>query len=327
MLCGVFILTLLFGISASAEVLLSKAKVELDLGIVTRLSQGSTRWSHDASALNPFVGNPTSELTYKDLTSHVIEFRGQFTLMEKWFLRINNGYGDITGGQLIDDDFVSEAGASALGATVSGAHRFSRTFSNVSGSGFWYINLDLGYVPLTFLDKRGAIAVFAGYQYWRETVQATGLTQAECTVFFCATPGTVAYVDQSVITNTMSWKSFRLGIESEFQVASKLLIAGSVAFIPVTALKNEDIHHLRTDLQQDPSFSMSGTGRGLNLEASASYRIIKNLFLNTGYRYWWLEVTDGTWQLHSVTGTTIAANLNQFKSVRHGVTLGLTHTF
>lgn len=319
--------TVLFAVSASAEILLSKANAVLDLGMVTGISQGSTRWSHDASGLNPLLGNPTSELTYEDLTSYVVEFHGQLTLKKKWFLRINNGYGGITGGRLIDDDYLSEAGSAAFGATVSGDHRYSRTFSDVGDSGVVYVNFDLGYVPLRFLGDAGAIGVFAGYQFWREQVRAKGLAQAECTVAFCASPGTVSHVDKTVITNTMSWHSLRLGIESEFPFASAFLINGSAAFIPLTALKNEDIHHLRTDLQQNPSFSMSGTGIGFNLEGNVSYRIKNHLFLDAGYRYWWLEVTDGTLQLHRVTGGTIAMNLNQFKSVRQGATLGLTYTF
>jgi len=323
----VLLFTVLFAISASAEILLSKANAELDLGMAAGITQGSTRWSHDASGIDPLVGNPTSELTYEDLTGQVVEFHGQLTLMKKWFLRINNGYGVLTAGRLIDDDFLSGAGAAALGATVSGDHRSSRTFSDVGDSYLAYVTFDLGYVPLTFLDDAGSIAVFAGYQFWREQVRAKGLTQVECTVASCASPGTVSHVGQTVITNTMSWHTLRLGIESEFQFASAFLIEGSAAFIPVAALQNEDIHHLRTDLQQNPSFSMSGTGIGFNLEGNVSYSIMKHLFLDAGYRYWWLEVTDGTWQLHRATGGTIAATLNQFKSVRRGGTLALTYTF
>ncbi len=97
--------------------------------------------------------------------------------------------------------------------------------------------------------------------------------------------------------------------------------------MPYTRLNNEDVHHLRTDLQKDPSFSMSGTGMGFNLEGRVSCMIIRHLYLNAGYRYWRLEVTDGTWQQHLITGPVVTANLNQLRSVRHGVTIGLTYSF
>jgi hypothetical protein len=92
-------------------------------------------------------------------------------------------------------------------------------------------------------------------------------------------------------------------------------------------LDNRDIHHVRTDLRQDPSFSMSGTGIGANFEVNVSYMIVKQLFFDLGYRYWWLRVADGDWKIHPLVGQTESANLNEFQTVRQGVTLGLTYQF
>ncbi len=72
---------------------------------------------------------------------------------------------------------------------------------------------------------------------------------------------------------------------------------------------------------------MSGTGMGLNLGSRASFMTIRHLYLNAGYRYWRLNVTDGTWRQHLITGPVVTANLNQLRSVRHGVTIGLTYSF
>ena len=317
-----------WGDQASAETQFAGSNMKFEAGIGTWISYGSTRWSHNASDVNPNLGNPSSELNYEDLNSNVVEFHSQVTLAKKWIVRVSNGYGAINNGRLIDDDFVSADGATAFGATVSGPHRFSRTFSDVDGSALWYVNLDLGYQPVGFLGERGTIKLFIGYQHWREKIEATGITQVECTALSqCAPAGTVSNVGQVVITNTVSWNSLRLGLEGELQLTSRFRIDGSVGFVPYTRLNNEDVHHLRTDLQKDPSFSMSGTGMGFNLEGRVSCMIIRHLYLNAGYRYWRLEVTDGTWQQHLLTGGTITANLNQLRSIRQGVTLGLTYSF
>jgi len=324
-----------WGSQAHGEMLFERSNLKFEAGIGTWISYGSTRWSHNASDGDPNLGNPSSELNYEDLNSNVIEFHSQVTLAKKWIVRVSNGYGAINNGRLIDDDFVSADGAEAFGATVSGPHRFSRTFSDIDGSALWYVNFDLGYKPVGFLGERGAIKLFIGYQHWREKAEATGLTQVECTVLTptaegvlpCFPAGTVKSVGQNAITNTMSWDSVRLGIEGSYQLLSRFLINGSVVFVPVTVLNNEDIHHLRTDLQKDPSFSMSGTGMGVNLEGRVSFMIIRHLYLSAGYRYWRLEVTDGTWRQHLITGPVVTANLNQLRSVRHGVTIGLTYSF
>ncbi len=315
-------------IFSSAKAFVQKHQLEFDAGIGTWISQGSTRWSHNASGVDPLLGNPSSELNYKDLASNVVELRGQVTLAQKWSLRANYGFGDITGGRLIDDDYVSQAGAVCC-TTLNRPHRFSRTFSDVNGSDLWYVNADLGYKAWSFLQEKGSLRVFLGYQYWREKVEATGVTQVECTSVGvnCNAVGTVTNRGQKVITNTVKWSSLRLGLESGYQFTSRFSIDGSVVWIPYTSMKNEDIHHLRTDLQQNPSFSMSGTGMGVNTEVTATLMIIQNLFFNVGYRYWWVGVTDGDWTNHPVSGASSTVQLNQLQSFRQGVTLGLDYKF
>ena len=316
------VFTLLGGGQASAQPV-------FDAGIGTWISQGSTRWSHDASSVCSVCGNPTSELHYKDLWSNVIEAQGRVTLAKRLFLRATYGFGEIHGGRLIDDDYVSAAGAAFYGATVGGPHRISRTFSDVNGSHLWYVNADIGHRLLSFFNERGSLRLFLGYQYWKEKVEATGVTQVECTSpgNFCNPAGTVSNRGEKASTNTVQWHSLRLGLEGGYQVVPRLSIDGRVVFIPRASMQNKDIHHLRSDLQKNPSFSMSGTGMGVNADVSASVMIINQLFVTVGYRYWWLEVTDGTWRNHPVSGASSTVNLNELRSIRQGVTLGLTYTF
>ena len=112
-----------------------------------------------------------------------------------------------------------------------------------------------------------------------------------------------------------------------FRITRDVIVDGSVAGIPYTSMQNEDTHLLRSDLRKDPSFSMSGTGFGVNAEAGLSYRVVASLWLDAGYRFWWLRVNDGNWTTHPVGSSPSTFNLNEFQSIRQGATLGLTFKF
>jgi len=326
-------LSVLLSEQSYSEEIVKRSSLEVEVGLSTWISQGNTKWSHNASGPNfpnNLLGNPSSELDYKDVWSNVVELHGQVSLRNGLFFRGQFGYGGIDDGTLIDDDYVSAAGASFFGTTVSGPQRISRTESDIDGSNLWYLNADVGYKFLTFAGGRGSLKGFVGYQYWTEKYEAKGINQLECTAVgtFCDPIGPVSNVGQTtVITNEVEWNSIRLGLEGGYQITRRFSISGSAAFIPYTSLKNEDIHHLRTDLRQDPSFSMSGTGIGANFDVSVSYMIVKQLFFDLGYRYWWLKVTDGDWNSHPAGGPTIPAELNEFQTIRQGVTLGLNYKF
>jgi hypothetical protein len=300
-------LSVLFSEPAYCEETLHHSNLEIELGAKTWISQGQTKWS--GNSLDPLFGNPTSELDYKDVWSNVVELDGQVSLRNGMFFRGQFGYGGIDDGELIDDDF------------LAGQNLFSRTQSNIDGSNLWYLNADVGLKLLSFSGRRGSLKAFVGYQYWQETYEAKGLIQLVPPV------GTVPTGGQTVITNEVQWNSIRLGLEGGYQITRRFSISGSAAFIPYTSLKNEDIHHLRTDLRQDPSFSMNGTGIGANFDVSISYMIVKQLFFDLGYRYWWLRVSDGDWKAHFIDGTTQTVILNEFQTIRQGVTFGLNYKF
>ncbi|MGH7206020.1 MAG: hypothetical protein ACREI2_07405 [Nitrospiraceae bacterium] len=308
-LCVLIGFSLWFSDQAYSEEVLRRSNVEIELGAKTWISQGRTKWSHNASSLDPSLGNPTSELNYKDISSNVVELHGQVSLRNGLFFRGQFGYGGIDDGKLIDDDF------------LTGQNLISRTQSDIDGSHLWYLNADVGLKVLSFSGGRGSLKAFAGYQYWQETYEAKGIIQLVPPV------GTVPTGGRTVITNEVEWNSIRLGLEGGYQITRRFSINGSAAFIPYTSLKNEDIHHFRPDLRQDPSISMRGSGIGANFDLTASYMIVKQLFLDLGYRYWWVQVTDEDLQFRFSNGITSTVNLNEFQTIRHGVTLGLTYKF
>ncbi len=282
--------------------------IAFDLGLSTWLSQGNTKWSQNASTLDPTLGNPTSELEYENLWSTMVVADAQVTLPNSLFFRLQGGYGGIEDGTLIDDDF------------LSGQVLAIRTESDIDGNNVYFVNADVGFQFLRFPKNRGALKAFAGFQYWREEAVAKGAR-------FIVPAGPELLAGQEVITNTAQWSSVRIGVEGDVRFTRRFSLDGNFAFIPFTSLNNEDIHHQRNDLRKDPSFEMTGTGLGLNAEAEAKFRIIPHLFLNAGFRFWWLRVTDGDFTSFPVSGSPLTVNLNEFQSMRYGPTIGLDFVF
>ena len=308
---------------AAAQESITESRPKFDIAIGTWISTGDTHWAHNASSVAGF-GNPTSKLTYKDVGTNVIELTGKVWVTPKWFGRLNVGVAGIGGGRLTDDDYGSNGGQ----------RLFSSTNSNLSGDNMWYLNADIGYRVAEYPNHRGWLDVFGGFQYWYTKYQATVLTQVACDNtavpaslgLTCNPAGTVTNQGQSVITNTMNWYSIRAGASTEYRLTRRLSLVGTAAFIPLSIIDNKDIHHLRADLQQDPSISMTGWGVGADADVGLRLMLVKNLFFNVGYRVWWNYAVDGTVTFHDVIGSS-EFPLTEFQSVRQGLTAGLNFTF
>ncbi|MBH0195343.1 MAG: hypothetical protein HP494_07020 [Nitrospira sp.] len=96
---------------------------------------------------------------------------------------------------------------------------------------------------------------------------------------------------------------------------------------PVSIIYNEDVHHERGELRQDPSFSMWVVGVGGSAEPTVKFMLTRNLAITAGYRVWWNRTYTGTWEVHSVASGSQSAPLTEFQTIRHGPTVGLTASF
>ena len=320
-LCGWFtIIGLASGVQVvAAQETVAESRPRFDLAIGAWISTGTTQWAHNASSI-PGFGNPTSKLTYKDVGTNVIELTGKFWFSPKVFGRLNGGFANIGGGRLTDDDY------------GSGQRLFSETTSNIPGNNMYYINADLGGRVKEFSNHRGYLDLFGGFQYWHTEYQATGITQVACDPsaipgLTCSAAGTVSNQGQTVITNTANWYSIRVGVSPEYRLTRRLSLVGTAAFIPLSTIDNKDIHHLRNDLQQNPSISTKGYGVGADADVGVKLMVIKNMFLNLGYRVWWNHAYDGTVTFHPVGAPSDSFPLTQFQSVRQGWTFGLNYSF
>ena len=294
----------------------------VSLGISTWLSSGETDWNHDASPTSSLLGNPSSELIYEDLKSNIIELEARLELPNRYFARGNYGFGSINEGRLVDDDYLSPTGA----LLFSTEERFSRTHSNIDSDNVWYLNFDFG--KRLIRSKRGWVGGFIGFQHWEENVVGQSIKTIECpNTLLCNPVGSVTNIEEKVISNSVVWNSIKIGLDVEYRVNRRISISGQLAYIPLAIMDNDDIHHLRTDLQQNPSFKMEGKGSGLNFKTLARVRLIGDFFLTAGFRYWKLTVNDEEWKNYTVSGEDTIANLNNFDSVRFGTILGLSYRF
>ena len=291
----------------------SRQRVEFSLRS-WMFTNGETKWSHNASGRDPQLGNPTSKLTYKDNNTQIIELEAKINLTRRWFLRGDLGLSvALDRGSLIDDDY------------SAGQHLYLQTKSNISGSGTWYVNGDIGYRAVEFRNGRGYLDVFGGFQYWRTKQEATGLEVRVCD------PGVITCpASQSgglMITNTTQWITpLRIGVNSEYRLTRWFSLEGKLAASPVSLVYNEDRHEQRTDLQK-PSFTMWGVGASVNADAGVKVMLTKSLALTGGYRVWWNAIYSGTLETHPVGFASESFPLREFQTIRHGPTIGLTASF
>ncbi len=313
---------------AAAQESDTESRPKFDVVVGTWISTGDTRWAHDASSSSPLLGNPTSKLIYKDVGTNVFDIAGTLWFTPRMFGRLNVGVAGIGGGRLTDFDYLA----------ADGGNPSSQTNSNINGDGMWYLNADVGGRGANFPNHRGWLDVFGGVQYWHTKYTAVGLGQVICTSAGANTDldptmvGTQPLCPSSapnnttVITNTTNWYSLRTGGKTEYRLTRQLSLLGSVALLPLSIIQNNDTHHLRSDLQQDPSISMLGFGMGVDADVGAKFMFTKNIGLNVGYRVWWNRMIDGNVTFHGVSGSS-EFPLTEFQSIRHGFTAGLNFIF
>jgi len=279
---------------------------DFEAGIRYWITTGMTEHSHDASSADPSLAVPTSVLNYDDLDANVAELYARKRFGESWFDKGNLGVGAVNAGTLTDQDFF-----------FIGSDLFMfETKSGVSGK-LSYGSIDVGRDVLH--TGNTTVALFAGYHYWNERLDAYGL-QDSFGPF--SIPGTL------VITNDLTWQSLRLGAEVR-SVQGRTRFTAEVALIPYTRYENEDSHYLRAQPVGSTPFALGpvpnvladghGTGAQVELEVRRSFPQYFGLDLAVGYRYWKLQSEKGT---QHIAGQPFA--IVGLDAERHGLMLSVS---
>jgi hypothetical protein len=269
------------------------------LGLRYWYSSGVARWSHNAQSIDPSVGNPTSILTYDDLTAHAFELHARKNLRHRWFVRGNAGLGGIRRGSFDDEDY------------AAGQLKYSDSTSRVKGDRLAYASLDVGRELWVTGEGNTTIGLFAGYHHWNERLDAFGATY---TVNFLGSPSIDASVP--VISNEARWSSLRTGVTFTTRMGRATRLFIDAAWIPYATLRNEDSHRLRSDFGPTPNLFINGRGYGAQLDLELRHAFSNEWELGAGLRHWWLRTSRG-----DVRTLTFNAPLVELQSQRTGVTL------
>lgn len=275
------------------------------LGARTWFTTGYTTWSFQGSGIDPL-----SELRLRGTDSLIGEGNADL-VWKRLVLMTSVGGGAITDGVLIDDDF-DRSGHQA---------RSSHTRSSVDDEKVFYFNIDAGWRAFTWSlpgsTLPGYLDLFVGYQRWEETYVAFGIT---------GTPPT-ASTGTKVITQEYTWDSARVGGRIHIPMSARLAVHTRALVLPYTRTRLDDIHHLRTDLQQNPSFSSEADGGlGFQLDFGLLYTVWKGLAVEGGYQFWRIDSGSGDKFTHGVGGTT-KDTLNEIVVERGGPYVGLRYRF
>lgn len=268
-------------------------------------SWGDSTWEHDVFGL----GVLGSKLDWQDVEMPVAMVNGEFA----WrFLVVSGtvGFGTVHDGTFIDDDFF-------MGSV------FSRTRSTVEDGELMTLGADVGVRALRWRNAeghRGHLDVLVGYYYWREEYEAFGAVPLIGPI---SVPANV-----KAITHEWEWHGARVGARVDAPVWRNLRYRLSLFFLPWSSLEVRDIHHLRDDLAQNPSvLTEADGGFGFQLDASLTYRIVHGLSVEVGFRYWRVEMDDGTVRFRFSDGTTSRHDLVEATTDRYGPYVGLTYRF
>jgi opacity protein-like surface antigen/outer membrane protease len=155
---------------------------------------------------------------------------------------------------------------------------YSNTISMVRGK-LNYFTIDGGYDLFHRRDRK--LGLFVGYNHYHENNTALGYTQIANLFCLCGEPIPTSI---PMITESIKWKSLRLGLNSEMELCPRLKLAGDVAYLPYACFRGCDVHLLREDVPNQTSYEF-GKGRGVQVDVSLSYLIAGNLSVGVGGRY------------------------------------------
>ncbi len=312
-----FVPNLVFGQQATGgqqATLVEKPDFSLSIGGRAWYSMGKSDWNMGGIGGVPAL---ISDLRWDDVDSIVAEFTADALFLKEYILTIDGGFGAISDGTLTDEDFFGTR--SAL---------FSQSISTADDNNMWFVSVMLGTRVLNWNVRdekpRSYLALMIGYQHWTETYVATKGVQTINTVG----PFLGPFPDQGkAITEDFTWDSLLVGVRTEIEILPDFAFKGRFMAVPYTHFTMEDIHHLRTDLKQDPSFEATADGGiGVILDATLSYNFWGGFSIEAGYQYWDITSGEGTININLLTVTT-DQKLNEANSTRHGAIAGISYSF
>jgi len=222
---------------------------------------------------------PTSDLsrlTYDGMQSHSGEFFGRIETPWNVFVKGYVGGGSTDNGHMNDEDNVLQ-----FGSVVAA---YSNTLSPAVDGNIRYGTIDVGYDVLRGDGyKAGA---FVGYFRLKQQMNAFGC--AAIASPNCPNGFQVPTSGFPVVTENDTWSALRLGVSAEAMLTSRIKISADAAWLPRVHLDSVDQHFISNTGALAELIPASGNGRGVQVEAVASYYITPRWSVGVGARYWGL---------------------------------------
>jgi hypothetical protein len=140
--------------------------------------------------------------------------------------------------------------------------------------------------------RAGTGGRFVGYNYLHQKMKAFGCVELAaplvCSGFVNDPQRPTTILN---ITESDTWHSLRIGAGGEILIGPVRLSA-EAAYLPYVRFQGEDNHFLPDTGALDGVFPEWGHGRGVQLEAFATYNVTANFSVGVGGRYWAMWTTS-----------------------------------
>jgi outer membrane protease len=244
---------------------------EFDAGARFWYSSGKHQW-----ASVPVGDIALSRLTYDKMMGPSGEVFARVDTPANVFVKGFFGLGNISRGKMNDEDWGLTNGPTFIA--------YSNAELNPIHGSTVYGTADIGYNVLRGDGYK--VGVFAGYNYFRESMDGYGCTQMTTPGSgICSPPLSPSLL---VISQVATWQSLRIGFAAEVMLTERLKLGGDVAYLPYAKFDGIDYHWLRSI--EAPQW---GTGQGVQTELVATYRLTNNFNVGIGGRYWAMWTTEG----------------------------------
>lgn len=290
-----------------------------EIGLATWISTGESSWDISFRGFEPGLGafRGRSRLEWEDLDSLLHRLHAEFRFSPVFSLSAAYGFGDIDDAEGTDTDwFDSDTGSIVLAQSVADT-RGDITLIDIDGHIHLNELVDLGGLP-------GVWDVVVGYRYYEEDLNDRN---GAMTVLL-GDPVDIPFGGLDS-TYRFEWSAIRLGLRGEVPVMDRVRAKGEVAGLVGIRYEGEGFWNLREDfINESPNFRHKATaGTGAELKASLAYDFTPSFYGELGFWWFRMEAEDGTDQTFFADGETGVANLDEVKTTRYGVFLGLGGRF
>jgi hypothetical protein len=264
-----------------------------------------------------------SELSWDDIESYQINFRGNLVLPNIIALRGVANYGWIFDGDNQDSDYAGD----------NRTLEFSRSNNSADDGNLWDVSLAIGYPIRWGKDVIGTMIPLAGYSYHKQELTMTDGYQTISVPVITPTgiiiPPEVGPFPGLNSAYDTEWKGPWLGLDLSFKAAEIKTFAHRLeTYISYeyhwADFDAEADWNLREDFEHPKSFEHDADGKGWIIRAGFNFMLQRHIALNFNLDYQDWSTDSGTDKIYFSDGATAKTRLNEVNWTSYSLGLGLS---